>query len=411
MHSGLPLRAGVTLLLLLCCAASSAFGQTGQPFLYIADRTQGLVAFPISSGGALGTQITRTTSGSGAPNDVSAGVSNPKFVSLAENGAVDVFQVDSNGPTSAPPSGQLTGNLSGIAMDPGGNYVYVSNPTPTPKRIEIYTVNQTTGALAPLTTVSVGNWLPRGMAIDSGHLYLAVPNDGSGANGFVAVYPIVGGGLLGSPITYVTGTGGLGPSRVALNPAGTQLFAANQFSGSVSVFSNSSGSLSLVNAAPFTVGSGATAPAGLAITQVNSSDPGSYLIVTDGANTTNNVFVYRIQYGPPPAYPVQVANVSTGGMPLGVTVDPSGSYVFVSNPASSTISRFSISANPSGGTGAMTLLGTATIPGGSPQYLISRLAPPPVSTGTVPTLSTWALVLLGTLLAGSSVVMYRRAYR
>ena len=98
---------------------------------------------------------------------------------------------------------------------------------------------------------------------------------------------------------------------------------------------------------------------------------------------------------------------AAGANATGVTFDPSGQYIYVSNAGNGTITKFNIASN-----GALSgSLNFAT--GANPQFLLSRPAPsaPGGPVSSVPTLSTWSLVLLGMMLLGSSAFLYRRAYR
>jgi 6-phosphogluconolactonase (cycloisomerase 2 family) len=109
---------------------------------------------------------------------------------------------------------------------------------------------------------------------------------------------------------------------------------------------SSSQSISQVTGGTFHTGFAAgTAPGGIAV------DPtGSYIYVTDSA--TNQLYAFSAVSGVPTA--VKSSPFPTGSDPLGVTVDPRGEYVYVANYGSNTVSSFAITVN----TGA--LAGTAS---------------------------------------------------
>ncbi len=94
------------------------------------------------------------------------------------------------------------------------------------------------------------------------------------------------------------------------------------------------------------------------------------------------------------------ATVGVGTNPFGVSVSPDGSKVYVANFGSTSVSVINTATN----------IVTATVTVGSrPQAFgnfIGPAAPVPV-----PTLSQWAMIVLGLLLAGLALIQFRRGDR
>jgi 6-phosphogluconolactonase (cycloisomerase 2 family) len=290
------------------------------------------------------------------------------------------------------------GSVSGLAIDPQGQYLYASHSTG--QQIRVFSINQTTGALTAILANTVnlaGSSLPRGMATDNaGHLYVALAGLDQ-----VAQFSI---NSATGALTSIAGNLATGsvPDRVAVTPNGQYLYVSNWLGSSISIYSIAGGSGALTSQGAFGTGS-PSRPLGLVV-----HHNGNFLIAAmNSSQVDDNVRVYSIGVN---GALTQVATGSSGNSPAparsatGVTVDPSGNFIYVSNSGEATITKFSI--NP--GTGALTAPNTFGT-GNTPQYLLSRLAP--VAPTTIPTLSTWSFIVLGMLLAAASAMMYRRAYR
>jgi len=322
---------------------------------------------------------------------------NLKFLYVGENGGINIFAIDPTGSVVAAPT-TITGKVQGMAFDAAGSYLYVSISTVGQERIETYSVNATTGALVLAATLPLSPKLPRGLASDGhGHLYVAIVNDSTNV-WYVSAYTMNANGTLSLIGNVATGGASLlGPDRLVTNPAGTLLYSSDTFDHAVSGFTIAgNGALSLVGG-PVPVGGSSTQPLGLAI-----NPGGNVLLVTDNAASAANVYSYTIGAGGV----LTGAGVfnSGGSAPVGVTIDPTGANAFVSNSASGSVARFALN----GTTGVLSSPSLPITGGGSPQFLLARFAP---ASATIPTLSNWMLALLGMLLAGSSILMYRRTYR
>jgi 6-phosphogluconolactonase (cycloisomerase 2 family) len=289
------------------------------------------------------------------------------------------------------------GAVRGLAVDSTGQYLYASNNTGN--AVVMFRINQTTGALDyanPVNTTLAAGSRPRGIVADSaGHLYVAL----SGTD-LVNAYKVESNGALTSLGSVATGST---PDRLALanHSSGTYLYATNFLGSSISVFNVVGGGALSLNT---TVTTPSTRPVG--ITADNTS---KFILVTlNSTSATDNVLVYSIQNGGNLSLlSSQPSEASVGAgvsLPTGITTDPSNNYVYISNSGTQSVTKFRFNQT----SGALTeRLNFPT--GGTPQFLLSR--PAPTAPTGVPAASTWSLLGLGILLAGSSTFLYRRAYR
>jgi 6-phosphogluconolactonase (cycloisomerase 2 family) len=380
--------ARMSVLCLLAGAAGTAFGQ-GKILLYIPDNARNEMAeYGIDPLTGNPTPFPSQATNNG-PWDVAV-TPNNKFIYVGQTGGfIDEYIVDPIGATTPGPTPVTNnGTVLGIAIDTTGNYLFASDNAGN--RLVAYSINQVTGQLAFLSSTTVAN--PKGMVVDvNNHLYVV-----RGSSAFVEGYQITGTGGLISIGATATGAS-FASNRVAVNPAGTLLFSSNTFDNSLTRFTITPGTgvLSGATLVPIPV----TGPLGLAVHQ-----NGTILLVTDFNHNSANVFSFVIGGGgsltPAPGSPF-----SAGSQPSGVAFDPTGTFAYVSNTVSGNITKFAVNT----GTGALSLPSfTGLASGARPEFLISRPAP---LAPTVPALSTWSFVLLGMLLAGSSIVMYKRSYR
>jgi 6-phosphogluconolactonase (cycloisomerase 2 family) len=229
------------------------------------------------------------------------------------------------------------------------------------------------------------------MAVDAaGHLYVALAGAGS-----IAQFTI--NGTTGALSGGATISSGAGTQQVAINPAGTFLFASNFNAGTVTGYTIAPGAGTLTANGSVTIGG---SPQGLVV-----HNGGGALFVVDNAGA--RVVAYSIAAS---GALTLSSSVATGALPVGVTVEPGGNFLYVSNSGAGSITQYTIS----GGIG-LSGRNDFSSNGSTPLYLLSRGVPPgtptPPTVTAVPAVSTWMLVLLGMLLAGSSAVLYKRAYR
>jgi len=305
-------------------------------------------------------------------------------------GTIDAFVVTAGGGTTpVGPPFVTAGSIDGLAVDSSGKFVYASNATGN--QLATFSINQSSGRLTAIgSPISFpAGALPRGIAADSaGHLYVALA--GAGA---IAQYTINSTtGALSGGATIVSGTG---TQQLAINPAGTFLFASNFNGGTVSAFTINAGAGALTANGSVTLSGGN--PQGLAV-----NPGGNALYVVDNAG--EQLLAYSISA----SGVLTFSNaVPVGDLPVGVTVEGGGGFLYVSNSGAASVTEYAIT----GGTG-LSNRNDFSSGGQTPLFLLARGAPstPPTPT-PVPAGSNGSLIVLGVLLAGSSALLYKRAFR
>ena len=255
-----------------------------------------------------------------------------------------------------------------VAVSPNGSYSFVGSDAAPNGIVDAYTLAG--GVLTPvggvLNPVTAGND-PEVMVVDptSSFLFAPEPFDTD-----IAVLAIGTGGVLGPATYFPTGTA-LGPTGVTLLPPSNgqpgYIFVANTgdltqaVGATVSAFSYDSTTGALTNVGgPYAVGS-----AGYGLPMAITIEPtGRFLYVTDYNDNTVSEFSIDATSGQLQAVGTPVAT-GTGTAPADIKIEPSGHFAYVANFFSSTIDVYGI--DPT--TGALTLVSS----GGT------------VSTGTGPT--------------------------
>ena len=233
----------------------------------------------------------------------------------------------------------------GVAVDPTGRFVFVTNNGVTATGVQSYRINQSTGALTSAgTAVTMAN--PHGVAIDPTGRFAFVTGTSS-----VQAYTInQSTGALTSVGAVPAGTN---PNYVAVDPTGRFVFVANYNNANVQSYTinQSTGALTSVGTTP-------TGP----LPQAAAVDPtGRFVFVVNyGADT---VQAYTINQSTGAL--TSAGAVATGTAPSGVVVDPTGRFAFVTNYGSTSTTGVQFYAiNQS--TGALTSVGTAAT-GTNPQ--------------------------------------------
>lgn len=184
------------------------------------------------------------------------------------------------------------------------------------------------------------------IVIDPSKSFAYVANTGFGiAPGTVESFSF---DLNGSMIKAGTQNVGLSPVALTMDPAGRFLFVANRDSNSISVFSvGSNASLTAVPTSPF----GVSDPVALAVTP-----SGKILYVADQAAS----LVWTFEIGANGALSLNplLPPVGTGSAPSALAMNSLGSFLYVPNRDSETVSAFSIASGAGQVAGEL-----STIPG------------------------------------------------
>ena len=164
------------------------------------------------------------------------------YVGDADSAAVDAFAIGADGSLSLVPGSPFAAGdgPSGVAVDPGGRFVYVSNNLDPRGGISAYRIESSTGALTavPGSPFMTGNASagPGPLAVHPNGKFLYVALSGNAnANHLISVFAIDAtsgalGVVAGSP--FATGSG---PNSMTLgSPTGQFLYTSNIHSDTVS---------------------------------------------------------------------------------------------------------------------------------------------------------------------------------
>jgi 6-phosphogluconolactonase len=273
-------------------------------------------------------------------------------------GSLSAYAVNSNGSLQSAGSNPATGILPvGLAMDPGGHFLFVANQGSN--NISVFSIGSSASLTAvagspfasgvPPTPLSPATATPTSVAVDGSGKFVYVANQGqntlSGFNldtstGALTAVP-------GSP--FAAGTAPTGVTAVTTASNGAVVYVANEGSNNVSAFTiNTDGSLTEITGSPFAAG---LAPVSLAV------DPSKNFLYVADLNS-NEVSGYRINVGSGALTATNPATVSTGARPVALAFHPQGHFLYVANISSDSISGFQLTPQ----TGALVALPSATTP-------------------------------------------------
>jgi 6-phosphogluconolactonase (cycloisomerase 2 family) len=215
------------------------------------------------------------------------------------------------------------------------------------------------GMLSPLSvaTVATGH-SPQSVTLDATRKYVYVTNT---ADNTVSQYVIQSDGTL-APNTPATVAAGLGPWASAASATGGWLYVVNSVANTVSQFSiNDSGALVATAVAPVATG--------IKPWHLTLSPDGKYAYVADhGSAAPGGMTIHQYAVDPTTGAltALNPATVPTAfPYPGGIAVDPTSSYVYLSNINGKSVSEFMI-----GTGGVLTPLNPASVAAGTePVYL------------------------------------------
>jgi 6-phosphogluconolactonase (cycloisomerase 2 family) len=159
-------------------------------------------------------------------------------------GVVAVFSLNAGVPALVGYTPTADNDPSGLAIDPGGSYLYTANATSS--SISIYAIGASgTLTQVPQSPLADNEQHPVALTLDPAGQYLYVANQGSNN---ISTYSITSG--TGFPVSITASPFGseAQPSFLTIDPNGKYLFVGNQASGSgIEAFGISSGSLNTIN--------------------------------------------------------------------------------------------------------------------------------------------------------------------
>jgi len=248
-------------------------------------------------------------------------------------------------------------NPLGLAVDPTGPYLYVANAgtfaPPAGNDVATFTIGAG-GTLLEGTPVTISATNdPLSVGVDPLGPYLYVGSNDTAANGAMEAFAPVAGVLgteVGSPAVS-----GNEPFSLSVDSADAAVIEANDGDDTVRVYGiGAGGGLTEIGNSPFGPGIGGT---GLVAPLAVATYPtGTYVYITDllhvpaTAAGTVNVFTYSATGGGGGGSLTPVGAYAVGIDPEGVTIDPTGQFLYVSNAHNGTVSGFTIAA----GTGLLT---------------------------------------------------------
>ena len=314
---------------------------------------------------------------------------------------VSSYTIDLTTGAASQVGGKVATGLGPVAMaiNPAGTALFVADRDDN--TIRSYTVKSdgtlTAGSSTSTTVVSpsgcsnnctlVLGQTPLALAVDPAGKFLFVAEQGSALNpgvpGTVSVFSISGTGLtlVGPPcpanysqaacpvIVTIPGTA-LGAEPSGLATAGNFLYVADQFTGTVSIFSyDSNGNLTEAPTSPMTVG---TNPTGVALSRCAGTTtvtadcpalaPPAYLFVANSGSQNISIFSACVQVTTACAAAngtlgqITGSPVAAGIGPISIMVNPGRNLVFVVDNGSFQVSEYRYSP----ATGSLTPLSPAT---------------------------------------------------
>ena len=317
-----------------------------------------------------------------APSKISSVALHPignfVYATLRDSNAVAVYSFDLiNGALSntlVPCTCQTGPTPVSIAIDPAGRFAFVghSDNGGVPGGVSVYTINQRSGALTPVTgSPFAAGFLTTAVEVDpSGSYVYAVNTGGSSTNvsayainrstGALSALGTVGTQLSPQAITFIKGT-----APVQFVPK--FVYVANQGSNNVSGYaiSASTGALTAIPGSPF--------PAGASPQSVAIDPLGRFAYVSNDGVAAADGSVSAFAIGGNGALTAVGTTAASLAKPGTLTVDPTGRYVHVALKAATTaatsVATFSINAN-----GSLTAQ-----PGPLPQSPLPTLVDPAVA--------------------------------
>ena len=164
-----------------------------------------------------------------------------------------------------------------------------------------------------------------------------------------------------SPISPGTIATGANPEEMVVDPLGRFAYVANLVSNAqdlatISMYTIDSATGVLTPTSPATVPTGFF-PQGITI------DPSGRFVYTANSDD-NSISMFTINPATGVLTPMQPASVASGSSPDGITVDPTGHYAYAANQDDNTVSMYTISQT----TGVLTPMATPTVRTGNSPF-------------------------------------------
>ncbi len=260
-----------------------------------------------------------------------------------------------------PPVSSLDASAESVTVDPFGKFAYVANAGDdfsSDGSVETYTINSTTGALTSTGGISgdcPGLCVPLSVVVDPSGKFAYVANGDGIVPNTVAIYTInaTTGALTGIGAIAVEGFA----SSVAVDPMGKFVYVTTEVNSPGSIGNVSMYTINATTGALTSIG---TIAAGANPNSVVVDPTGTFVYVTN--SSSNDVSMYTINATTGAL--TSIGTIAAGTDPVSVVVDPSGKFAYVTNFNSSDVSMYTINAT----TGALTSIGTIAA-GSTPTFI------------------------------------------
>jgi 6-phosphogluconolactonase (cycloisomerase 2 family) len=236
-----------------------------------------------------------------------------------------------------------------------GQFAYVANQTDD--TISAFVIDSTTGALGLVSgsPFATGGIAPVAVAVDPNGVYLYAVENGSNE---VAVFTIdaASGALTATALAIATGNS---PAAIAIHPNNQYAYVANSADDTLTAYTLSSGVATPISGANYIVG--------VDPVDVKIDPSGNYLYVANYSDGT--VSAFTVDYATGELTAITGSPFTAGGSgneTVSLAIDPTDTFLYAANLKTATISAFSI------GTGTGTLVPTSSptlSTGSSPESL------------------------------------------
>lgn len=271
------------------------------------------------------------------------------YVANADSNSISAYANDNGAltPVVGSPFG-TAGAPNVVAAAAGGRFVYSIQSD----NVVTHAINQATGALTDVQTIAAGV-APQSVAISHTNRCLFAANNGSNNLHAFAVNPVSGG------LTNVTGSpyavGDL-PNEVIVHPSGRFVYVVNDGDNTVSAFLiNTSAAtpcaLAALPGSPYSAG-----PAAFGLISIAAEPSGRYVYAVNEASDSVSIFSVNQSTG---ALTLQGVPVVVGTSADAVYTEPSGRFLYVSRQStgSQELATYTIDAT----TGAITPVSDAVL--------------------------------------------------
>ncbi len=289
-------------------------------------------------------------------------VSVAKFVYVANSsdgangtGDVSAFTVNANtGALTAVAGGPVAADLnpSAIAVDPSGQFAYVSNGNSAD--VSIFIVDPVAGALTLKGNAYTPGTSEEAIAVAPSDQFLFVAGFGNpaGAVDTFTLNPDSGSLTVVPSSPYPAGNT---PYGLAVDPTSKFVFATTAFTHFLFSYTiGSDGSLTQVAGDPFIAGAGSYG----VVTYPLGGATGGFVYTANSAANTVSAFSYD-KTGNLTELTQQGSPYGVGSQPKGIAIDAAGKFLYVANDGDGTVSSFSINAQ----SGALNPVGTPVATG------------------------------------------------